>query len=371
MRSRPAVLVVRCDAKIGDSLLCLPFIRYVRQSYPEHEIHLLHHASARAIFEQCSDIDRRIEITWNPSSPLSIWHRRKLCAATFEAIEPGVSYDAAFAPRWDYDLFGPFMLWYSGAKQRIGFSSKNNLRRRLRNFGSDSLFTRTVTDVSVRHESIRAIRLLDRDIAGLSKSLPSINYRWSAGDFQCVCERLAALRIDTRRLVALAPGAAGARRQWPLDRFAELGRRYTQALGAEVILLGAPSEAQACERICAEAGVRLQNNFAGRLTLAQNAALLSLVEQFVGNDSGLSHLAAAAGCPSIVQISCHPLTGDDNHANSPLRFGPSSQYATVLQPSVPAAPECKHGCTHDDAPHCILGVTVDQVWDVVVGTRRN
>ena len=43
------ILVIRCEAKIGDNLLHIPFLRALRLLCPEREIHLLHHSAAREI----------------------------------------------------------------------------------------------------------------------------------------------------------------------------------------------------------------------------------------------------------------------------------------------------------------------------------
>jgi len=81
----------------------------------------------------------------------------------------------------------------------------------------------------------------------------------------------------------------------------------------------------------------------------------------VGNDTGPMHLAAAVGTP-VVAISCHPRDAKPFFLNSPERFGPWRVRAVVLQP--PLRTPCRDTCSAE-RPHCILGVTVEQVSEAV------
>ena len=92
--------------------------------------------------------------------------------------------------------------------------------------------------------------------------------------------------------------------------------------------------------------------------LREVCAVLERCELFLGNDSGVAHLAAAMNC-RVVVISRHPRDGDPNHFNSPLRFAPCSAYVRVLQPAK-GLDDCHEGCGVA-APHCITSVSVDRV----------
>lgn len=87
-------------------------------------------------------------------------------------------------------------------------------------------------------------------------------------------------------------------------------------------------------------------------------AVLERCDLFIGNDSGAAHLAAAMECPTVV-VSKHPLNGDPNHANSPVRFAPHCARCRVVQPLL-GEDECVLSCRASE-PHCILRVTSDRV----------
>ncbi len=90
--------------------------------------------------------------------------------------------------------------------------------------------------------------------------------------------------------VAVHPGSGSPRKNWPADRFEALARELAQ--GAPWLLVHGPAEAA---QRPAEGAVAALN-----LPLRVLARVLSAAGVYVGNDSGVSHLAAAAGAPTLV-----------------------------------------------------------------------
>jgi ADP-heptose:LPS heptosyltransferase len=358
--ARQAILVVRTEAKLGDALLHIPFLRELRRRFPDHELHLVHHQAARVVYEQCRYVDHRVEVSWNTSSIRSAISRVSLCASVRGSLSDEVHFSVGFASRWDEDLYSPFILWFSGSSKRIGFSSRSNGRRRLRNMGVDTLLTRAVGDRAVRHESARSLCLIDEGIASPAVRLP-LEFSWSDDDMSRALSILSARGFPSTLVVGISPGAAGGRRRWPIDRWAHVASQLRERFDAEIVVLGSAAERSDCEIVCNQAGLDQSSNLAGKLSIPQCAALLSEFVLFIGNDSGLAHLACAAGT-DVVQVSCHPATGDPNHPNSPMRFGPTTSGSLVLQPAQPADSRCWAGCVHDVA-HCILGVETIAVID--------
>lgn len=97
------------------------------------------------------------------------------------------------------------------------------------------------------------------------------------------------------RPVAIHPGSGGRRKCWPGRRFAELATR----LDAPVLLVEGPADTDVC-RECAEALAPsvLVVRVTGK-SLPGLAALLTESRGYFGNDSGVSHLAAALGVPTV------------------------------------------------------------------------
>ncbi len=100
--------------------------------------------------------------------------------------------------------------------------------------------------------------------------------------------------LDAASAVALMPGAAyGPAKQWPIERFAELAARLAER-GRQVWVLGSKAERPLGESIAAEAGAS-GRNLCGQTELVDTVDLLSAARAAVTNDSGLMHVAAAAG----------------------------------------------------------------------------
>jgi ADP-heptose:LPS heptosyltransferase len=104
-----------------------------------------------------------------------------------------------------------------------------------------------------------------------------------------------------RPLVALAPTANWAPKVWPAERFATLFRSLASAFvpGAVPVVLGGPGATDAMMAAPLLDALPDAIDLTGRLTLPEISAVLARVAVFIGNDSGLMHMAAAVGAPTI------------------------------------------------------------------------
>ncbi|HEY2385638.1 MAG TPA: glycosyltransferase family 9 protein [Candidatus Binatia bacterium] len=100
-------------------------------------------------------------------------------------------------------------------------------------------------------------------------------------------------RVRSRRLV-LHPGAGGAAKRWSADGFRAVADAWRARGGETTVLLG-PAEADE-ERTWRASG----HEVAAGLALGAVARLLGAAPRYVGNDSGISHLAALVGCRGAV-----------------------------------------------------------------------
>jgi ADP-heptose:LPS heptosyltransferase len=130
---------------------------------------------------------------------------------------------------------------------------------------------------------------------------------------------------DGAPVIAMAPVAARPEKTWPADSFAALAARLTSPGGPcadwRVLIVGGPGEEQAAAPILAALPDGHGIGFIGERDLLTVAAVLARVRMFVGNDSGLSHLAAASGTATLA------LFGPTN----PLHYAPWGDHCCVVE----------------------------------------
>ncbi len=128
---------------------------------------------------------------------------------------------------------------------------------------------------------------------GLDK--PPLPVAWTAPADQ---ERAAALLPPGGPIIGLGPTANWSGKIWPADRFAALFHALAIP-GARAAIFGGPGTAEAAAAAPLLAALPGAINLVGQLTLPEAGACLARCVLFVGNDSGLMHLAASAGVPTL------------------------------------------------------------------------
>ena len=114
-------------------------------------------------------------------------------------------------------------------------------------------------------------------------------------------DRVRALVPTDKPIIVLAPTANWQPKIWPAERFAEAFRRLADGLipDALAVILGAPGLNESAMAAPLLAALPHALDLVGALSLPEAAALLQRAALFIGNDSGLMHLSAAAGAPTI------------------------------------------------------------------------
>jgi heptosyltransferase II len=161
-----------------------------------------------------------------------------------------------------------------------------------------------------------------------------------------------ALAADGRPVVALAPGAVGPSKRWPSAAYAALTGKLIAA-GCAVWVLGGPNERGLAAEIVGDSGAR---DLTGP-DLRDAVLALACASAAVSNDSGLLHIAAALGTPSIGIFG----------PTSPKLWAPLNPLAAVIETAsaLPCRPCHKPECrlVHH---RCMREIDVD---DVLAATR--
>jgi heptosyltransferase II len=155
------------------------------------------------------------------------------------------------------------------------------------------------------------------------------------------------LAPDGRPVVALAPGAVGPSKRWPLASYADLARRLA-AEGHWIWVIGGPGEKELAAVIADGADVR---DLTGP-DLRNAIFALASATVAISNDSGLLHVAAALGTPAIGIFG----------PTSPWHWAPLNPIAAVIETTgeLPCRPCHKPVCRLGHH-RCMRDISVDQV----------
>jgi len=300
--------LVVCTRRIGDVLLATPVVRSLRIAFPHVAVDMLVFEGTQDVLSACPDIRRVWTIAERPAFGShvamlgSIWRRYDLALSVLAGDRP------------------TFYAWMAG-RYRVGTLSTDDKSRWKRNLLNewvpfDNLNTHTVA---------MNLRLLER----LEVSpVPTPVVSWSRDDEEAVRRVFPAVESH-RHYAVLHVSPKFAYKTWTVAGWSALGRWLTDRELTVAVTGGASPEEQTYLTDVMQAMPSGAVNLAGRLGLPALGFLLSRAALYVGTDTAVSHMAAAAGTPTVA------LFGPSN----PVKWGPWPKDFPVTAPS----PWNRHG----------------------------
>ncbi|MNS78334.1 ADP-heptose--LPS heptosyltransferase 2 [compost metagenome] len=251
----PQVLFVTSD-RIGDCVMSSGAIREIGRQVPGAEITIACGPTAAALFRAAPGVVRVIP-----------WRKQK-AAGHWRAL-----WRATVGTRWAMvvDVRGSGLAYL--------------LRARARRIYNRSWET-GLAKVETFSHMMKADRVMEPEIFL---------------DDQARAEAAAVIGQNKAPILALAPISTAADRSWPAERWAELVERLQvepRFDGWRFMLVGGPGDHPAAAPALAAAGER-GIDCVGRGDILASAAAIARSALFVGNDSGLMHVAAATGTPTL------------------------------------------------------------------------
>jgi heptosyltransferase-3 len=347
-------ILVIATRQIGDVLLTTPLVRAARQCWPEARIEVLGFAGTLGMLRGNPDIDNLIEsparLRWNTLRALvrQLWRRYDLALVT----QPG---DRAHLMGW------------VAARRRSGIVPAG---------GSSSWWKALLLDHAVHSAGDRG------DVHAVTEKLELLA-PWRAVGQGALAEVVppAAAPLPADVQAQLLAGAVVLHvpsmwdyKQWPVGHYRELAAGLL-AQGRQVVLTGSASPRdKACiaPLLDLAPGPQLLD-LSGRLDFNQLSALLGQAALYIGPDTSVSHLAAAAGLPVIA------IFGPTNPRRwAPWPAGPTAQAlfersalqqergnVTLLQGGIGCVPCSLAGC--EDRLHsrsdCLIAITPQRVLE--------
>jgi lipopolysaccharide heptosyltransferase III len=238
--------------RLGDAVLSTGLLDHLIRTHPEARITIACGPVAAGVFARMPNLERVIMVAKRPLGRhwLPLW-------ATVAGH------------RWDLvvDIRGSALAWLVPARRRA------------------------VMHPSAGHKTAQLARILNL-------APPPMPVAWFGPEDLA---RARALVPPDRAIIALAPTANWSGKVWPAERFVDVFHRLAPLFSRPPLpaVIAGPGEAEAAMSGPVRRALPEAIDLTGRLSLAEIAAFLSGVALFIGNDSGLMHLAAAAGAPTL------------------------------------------------------------------------
>lgn len=282
---------MRLDA-MGDVLMTEPAIRALKESNPNASLTLLASPTGGAVASLLSCIDDTLLFAapWVKSSPAGRDPRQAL--ALIEELRDR-RFDAAviFTVYSQNPLPAAWLCQLAGIPRRLAHCRENPYH----------LLTDWVRELEpetiVRHEVRRQLELVG-SVSCLTSD-ERIRVRLTDADKNEARLFLASRGVDVDRpFVVVHSGAAARSRRYPGSGFAQVIREFRAEIEWPVLLTGTDSERDEIEAIRWQAGVPCEN-LAGAMPLALLAAVLERAALLISNNTGVVHLAAGVGTPTV------------------------------------------------------------------------
>ncbi|MCC7014741.1 MAG: glycosyltransferase family 9 protein [Planctomycetes bacterium] len=341
------IAIVRLS-HLGDIVLTLPLFHALRGAFPGARIAWVAQAEFAPLLEGLPGLEHVIRFERRGGA--QAWLRLREDLARFA---PELAIDA------QGNLKSGFALLASGAQRRVG-PARADYRERWGAFAATE--HAAAVDGTSEHAMERTLALC-RHVAGHTEVRrdPASTAVELAG-----AEREFAARVGADAAVLLQLSPARDVRSWPVQRCAELVLACARQ-GRRVLALSGPSEAREGLELQARLGEQpgVQHWIAQR-GLRELAAFFSVAArhgaQYVGCDTGPTHLAAACGLPVTVLCGPHShlRTGPWPVARpAPLEVGPHRAVRAAAQPA--CAPCFARKCRNAEGAVCMSALAVDDV----------
>ena len=346
-----AILLVRTDG-IGDLVYCIPFVQAIRNRHPGSKIVLCATGDVAELARAMPVFDDVVGFARMPGRRNYMYRLRLLRRVRLTA--PKVAVNLSF----HREHLGDEITLLSGAPETIAFSGNDeciHLSMRLRNNREYSRVLDVGDNIPERDKYFALM-------AALGAEKPAVNPQ--SGDFHSIeidakTSRHEIPGTQTGPYLVLGPGGSAAIRRWPAENFSSLADIISREFDLAVVVSGNREERGTLLRVAGT--MKRKATVSSDLNILSTTELLTRSSLFVGNESGLLHLAATLGVPGVGILG-------GGHFN---RYFPYGSVRIVHHPL--DCYECNWKCKFPE-PYCITDITVEDVAhavrSVMAGLRK-
>ena len=314
-----SIMIIR-PGGIGDAALMLPLIIEFKKSYPEVSIDILAEKRNHCIFAEFPGI----RTVYQYDSP------KQLIAAIRN------SYDAVIDTE-QWHRLSVVIAKICNPQLLIGFDT--NERRRLLSHA-----------ISYSHDDYEATSFINLLVPIGITAMPINGEKWLDIPARLLEKANGLLgSVKGKTFITLFPGASIREKRWEKDKFKALSERINLS-GFDVVIIGASEDRLIGEYILADANGL---NLAGKTSLLETATVIQKSCMLISGDSGVLHLAAALGVPTV------SLFGPSNIK----KWAPKGNNHIVISKNLVCSPCSKFGYTPKCPINakCMSDIAVDEV----------
>lgn len=292
-------IIVRGTNWVGDAIMQIPALCELRRIFPDAHITLYTRDWTRGIFENADFINEILMTAPQNSAVKNVLHQAKIWRAR--------RYDLAVV--FPNSFESALVAKLGKAKKRFGYAKE----------GRSFLLTDAVKMPdwkNKRHEVFYYLNLIAEiedkffGVKTVLQNEPRFDLTVSEDGKTRARKFLGENGVDLRKkLVAFCAGSTNSNaKRWQTESYAELNDKIQTELGANVVLIGAKNELEVSLAVAEKSKIK-PSVLTGKTDLAEVAAVLSVCDLLVSNDTGPAHIAAALGTKTLVIFGpTNPLT---------------------------------------------------------------
>jgi len=288
---RPQTILIIRLSSIGDILLATPLLRALREKFPEARLDFVVKSDFAEVLRYHPAINQLYELNAKTGWPELKALGRRLREMRYDAI---------------FDIHKNFRSSYlaAAAKPQRIFRHRKHVFRRWLLVNTKINLMQNVPPIYQRY--LDAAAPLDIAVQPLDDGR-WLELFWSERDEQAAGQELHERDWQPHLpLIGIAPGAGYFTKRWPAEYFGELAVSLLRQ-GNQVVILGGTQDSDFAKKIgqIVEAALPRERrelpliDLTGKLSLLSSAAVIKRCQLFVANDSGLMHIAEAAGTPLV------------------------------------------------------------------------
>lgn len=277
-------------AFLGDVLLTIPSLRRLKVKYPGAQISLITRKGLGEILKKLNLVDNVYEVD-------------KGSAHSYQQVQQALKlslFDLLITPHESFRT--GYFAWKISALEKIGprtfynFLFFDRLVRKNKQLPEPLRVLQFCDELAQPQWSVKELYAIENNKLKVDTSFASMSCRDEISAWHEYGKMETQFGLQRKR-VLLFPGSVWETKKYPVHQYLEVTKTLIQK-GFSVVLMGAKNEVHLGEQIQKGLDQPILN-LIGQTSLAETLCLMALSGCVLGNDSGSSHLASVAGCPSV------------------------------------------------------------------------